>query len=240
MTGVSLAGQVVLVTGAAGTLGAAVCDTMRDADAKVVGVDLAAGDGIRACDVLDPRALEQLAADSPPFTHVVHAAGVVHCGPIASTPISDVERVLRVNLLSAFTLGQAMLPRLPAGGSFTVIASQAARHGAANWAAYSASKSGLARFVESAAKEFGPLGVRVNAVNPGSVEGPVMRHVAEVVAAERGLTVDEVWDGYQRANPLGGFIGARSVAEACLYLASSLASQVSGTSLDVDGGEAPG
>jgi len=229
-----------VVTGAAGTIGSAVVARMRHAGAEVVAVDLAAGPEVEACDVLDEIALAALISKYSMVTDLVHAAGTVHVGSIVQTSAAEVERILRVNLLSTFILGRLVLPALPAGGTMTIIASQAARHGAANWGPYSASKAGVLRFVESAAKEFGPLGIRVNAVNPGSVGGPAMTAVIKTVAEGSNSTIESVRERYASANPLGGFINADGVADLCVFLASPAASQINGAAVDLDGGEAPG
>lgn len=239
-SGIDLGGHQVLVTGASGTIGSAVATAFRDAGAHVVGADRRAAVGVVACDVADPAQVRGLIDAVPPLTHVVHAAGIVHTGTLDDTGIDVVERVLRANLLSTFVLGHLLLADLPRGGSFTVVASQAGRHGAAGWAPYSASKAGVLRFVESAAKENGPRGVRVNAVNPGSVRGPAMLAVAEASARRRGLTPEQVLDDYAASNPMRCLIAPADVAAACLFLASPLAARINGAALDVDGGEAPG
>lgn len=111
-----LTGRTVVVTGAAGTIGSAVVARMRHAGAEVVAVDLAAGPEVEACDVLDEIALAALISKYSMVTDLVHAAGTVHVGSIVQTSAAEVERILRVNLLSTFILGRLVLPALPAGG----------------------------------------------------------------------------------------------------------------------------
>ena len=234
-------GRQVLVTGASGTIGAAVVSAFRTGGAEVVAADRRAEEGVVPCDVTDEGQVRRLLREElGRLGHVVHAAGMVHTGSVADTDLGTVELLLRVNLFATFVLGHVLLPVLPSGGSFTVIASQAARHGAAGWGPYSASKAGVLRFVESAAKEAGPRGVRVNAVNPGSVRGPVMVEVADATARRRGLTREQVLAGYAESSPLRCLIAPEDVAHACVFLASPWAARINGAALDVDGGEAPG
>jgi meso-butanediol dehydrogenase/(S,S)-butanediol dehydrogenase/diacetyl reductase len=241
---IDLRGRVVLVTGAVGTIGSAVSRCFKEAGASVLGVDRVPTTDVRGVDVTSEASLTHLVNDITSggghLTDVVHAAGTVRTGAVLDTPLTAVEGLVMTNLLSTFALARALLPVMRSGGSFTVIASQAAFHGAENWSAYCASKSGVVRLVESLAKEVGPVGVRSNAVCPGSVDSAVMNDHFDALATREGTTAAVVRQSYIDANPLRRLASADDVAAACLFLASPLASYVNGAALNVDGGESPG
>ncbi len=240
MSGMLLAGREVFLTGAAGAIGQAITTLFRAEGATVHGVDLVSGEGIAPCDVTDEIQVAQVVerlSESRALTDVVHAAGILSVGPIAATSIAEVRRVLEVNLLSSFVLARACVPFMTTPSSFTVLASQAAARGSANWGAYSASKGGVRNFVESLAKETGPAGIRVNGVCPSSVESPMMDAAMATVAEVTGESVDEQRRRYASANPLRRMATPLDVARACLFLASELASFVNGALINVDGGE---
>lgn len=242
MIDIDLNGKVVLVTGAAGTIGQAICALFTQAGATVVGVDRIGDPPVHSIDVTDESSLRRLLVDLGPaqLTDVVHAAGSVITGTVFNTELATVEHLLRTNLLSTFAIARTVLPQVPPGGSFTIISSQAAHHGAGGWSAYCASKSGVMRLTESLAKELGPLGIRTNSVCPGSVDSVVMSTHFANVAKQEGTKAEAVRQRYVTGNPLGRLATAYDVASACLFLASPLANYVNGASLNVDGGEAPG
>ncbi len=233
--------RTVVVTGAAGTIGRAVVTAFRKRGARVIGIDRVEETGIHEADVADE---DELLAAIQASTHslitdVVHAAGIVEYGPILQTTDERIAEVLRVNLSSAFVILRACVP-IMRGGTVTMIGSQAASHGSADWALYSASKSGVVRLVESAAKEFGPMGIRVNAINPGSVNSPMMDAVIKAKARLRNHEIMDVRKSYEEANPLRRFVEPDEVAAACIFLASPQSSFINGAAINVDGGDAPG
>lgn len=241
--GADLSGRVVLVTGAAGAIGRAVRGAFERAGATTWGVDLRADQDVGVCDTTDEAAVEDAfatAARVGPVTDVVHAVGAVAVGRLADMALEDVERVIRVNLLSSFVVARTAAARLPAGGTLTMLSSQAGVHGAPNWSVYCASKAGVLRLVESLAKELGPRGVRVNAVCPGSVDTPLMDDVIAVLAALEGVASGDVRRHYEDAVPLRRLARPEEVAGVCVFLASPGASYVNGAAVMVDGGERPG
>jgi len=112
--------------------------------------------------------------------------------------------------------------------------------GGANWSAYSASKAGVNRLAESLAQELAPRGIRVNAVCPGNVETPMSAEAIRRLAAGSGTPEEEIHARYRAGIPLGRFARPEEVASVCVFLASSLASYVTGASIVVDGGELSG
>jgi NAD(P)-dependent dehydrogenase (short-subunit alcohol dehydrogenase family) len=236
-------GRTAVVTGAAGAIGAAVARRFAAAGAQVIGLDLRAGDGIIGCDVTDQASVGDVLAGigaRRQVTDLVHCAGVVSVGDVLAVPAEEIRQVLNVNLVSAFIVAQAAGRLLSRGAAMTFLGSQAAVHGAPGWAAYCAAKAGVIRLVEALAKELGPSGIRANAVCPGTVDSPMTRHAAKLIAAAHNGDAAEVMEGYERANPLRRIASTDEIAGVCLFLSSPLASFINGASIMVDGGERPG
>lgn len=238
-----LGGRTAIVTGAAGAIGAAVARRFAAAGADVIGLDTRAADGIVGCDITSEAALRQVVANvsaSKRVTDLVHCAGVVSVGDVLDTPVAEIRRVLDVNLMSAFVVAQAVGALLGRGAAMTFLGSQAGVHGAPGWAVYCAAKAGIVRLVEALAKELGPEGIRVNAVCPGTVDTPMTRHAADLIAAREGTDAAAVLQRYRDGNPLRRIASTDEIAGVCLFLSSPLASFINGASIMVDGGERPG
>ena len=241
--GSPLAGRVALVTGAAGGIGQAVVTAFGQAGARCLAADLAAGPGVRACDVTDEASVAAAvaaAAELGPLTDVVHAAGIVSVGSVAGLTAAELRRVLEVNLTGSFLVARAAAAAIAGPGSLTFISSQAGLRGGANWSAYAASKAGVNRLAESLAQELAPRGIRVNAVCPGTVQTPMIQSAIGRLAAESGQPAGDIAARYLAGIPLGRFARPQEVASVCVFLASAAASYVTGTSMVVDGGELSG
>lgn len=238
-----LSGRRALVTGAAGGIGASVLQEFSRAGATVIGADVAEGSEIVPCDVrreADVVAVFDRAEQGGRITDVVHAAGVSSIGPLQDLDLVEWHRLVDVNLTGSFLVTREAARRLPPGGTLILVGSQAGKRGAALWGAYAASKFGVVGLGESAAQELAPRGVRVNVVCPGSVDTPLSRALVEELAVRREGDADEVWTSYERGVPLGRAARPEEIARVCVFLASDLASYVTGASIVVDGGELSG
>ncbi|WP_405557068.1 SDR family oxidoreductase [Streptomyces canus] len=240
-----LEGQVALVTGAGGGIGrgialrfaeegAAVALHCRTAVAAAREVASRIEDsGARAvvleADLRDEdecrRMVREAAAWGGGLTALVNNAGVQPIQPLPGMTAADWRSVVETNLTGVFACTQAAAEVMGPGGCVTHIASIEARHPAPGHAHYSASKAAIVMHARSAALEYGPRGIRVNTVSPGLVD-------------RAGLA--EAWpegvERWVRKAPLGRLGRPEDVADACVFLASPLASWVTGHDLVVDGG----
>ncbi|MES2640255.1 MAG: SDR family oxidoreductase [Myxococcota bacterium] len=237
-----------LITGAAGGIGAAtarrlVAEGARvflvDRDPAVAEVASELGAGWAVADVSDEadtrafiaRAVEALGGLD---IYVANAGteGQVH--PLVETEQVDFDRVLAVNVRGVMLGIKYGVPHLLATrGNLVATASIAGLIGSAGLGPYVASKHAVLGLVKTAAVEYGPSGVRVNAVCPGPIENRMMRSI-EAQASPNAP--DAVHEGFARLIPLGRYGTNEEIASAIAFLASSDASYCSGTALPVDGG----
>ena len=175
--------SVVLVTGAAGGLGAVVCERFAAGGLDVIATDrpearAATGEWIPA-DLLDVEQIREMVAQAATvhgrLDCVVNAAGLWTEGASAETTEDDWDRVVGVNLKAAYFVSSAAIPHLEStGGSIVMISSDAGVQGNAGAAIYSASKGGVSNLTRALALELAPRGVRVNAVCPADIETPML------------------------------------------------------------------
>src|SRR5690606_21420192 len=173
-------------------------------------------------------AVAELAEELGGLDVLVNNAGTTVRGDALSFAADDFDRVLVVNLRGAFVAAQAAARAMGDGGGAIVnIASLSARFGIRRGAAYGASKGGLVQLTKALALEWGPRGIRVNAVAPGYIAtdltAPLLADAARRDAIEARI-------------PLGRWGTPDDVAGAVALLCSPLAAYVSGHVLYVDGG----
>lgn len=246
----TLAGKTVLVTGAARGIGRAIAQRAGQAGAVLILGDQDSGEldqtahelstqGIeviaQACDVRKPQQLESLLAHGVSrFAHpdlVFANAGIEGqlCAPWEYTD-EEFMRVLDVNVAGIWRTLKVSLPAMVARGSGSIVATSSAAGivGAAGLAAYVASKHAVVGLVRSVAASVAKAGVRVNALCPGLVGTSMLDRLAAQEPAIR--------DGFLAMTPMGRLAQLEEVAAAALWLASSEAGYVTGTTLSVDGG----
>jgi NAD(P)-dependent dehydrogenase (short-subunit alcohol dehydrogenase family) len=165
---------------------------------------------------------------------LINNAGISAAGRVHETALELWERIMRVNARGIFLVAKAVLPSMidRQAGVIINMASIIATTGLPNRAAYAASKGAVLALTHSMQVDYGPLGIRVNALMPGTIFTPLLTPVlkasfpseAEALAAIRGRQLTEV---------LGK---AEDVAKAALFLASDDASFIMGAELVIDGG----
>jgi NAD(P)-dependent dehydrogenase (short-subunit alcohol dehydrogenase family) len=178
--------------------------------------------------------------------HLVHAAAIGSGKfgfPFWNLEPADWEQVLRVNLLGAVNLAHAFAPAMAEArhGTLLFLASVAGQIGSPTDPPYSASKAALINFAQCAARDLAPFGVRVNALAPGMVQTALNRSVWAAWAArqpEAGRLSYEEWtaEKIQRLVPLGRWQEPADIAAMAVFLASPRARNITGQTLNVDGG----
>ena len=239
-----IAGRRVLVTGAAGGIGTALLAAFREVGARLVACDRAgpALDALDAeqrlgFDLGDPAqidaALAALRAPGSVPDIVVNNAGYTREETLRRSDADAAQRELDVNLGGPMRFTAGLLPAMAArgGGSVVFVASVNALLHVGN-PAYSAAKAGMLAWCRAVAVEYGGAGIRANAICPGSVRTPAWDHRLE---KDPGLIARTA--GFY---PLGRLAEPREVAAAVLFLASPLASAITGVALPVDCGLSAG
>ena len=169
---------------------------------------------------------------------LVNNAGI--SGPVAALDKiepADWERTISVNLNGAFYCALQAIPRIRAagGGSIVNISSNSAFSGVPLRSPYAASKWALIGLTKTLAMELGQDRIRVNALCPGSVEGPRIDRVIDEDAASRGLSRDEIRTLYMRQNSMRVLIRPEQVAQMAAFLCSDAATTISGQAIGIDG-----
>jgi meso-butanediol dehydrogenase / (S,S)-butanediol dehydrogenase / diacetyl reductase len=224
--GLRLDGAVAVVTGGASGIGDACCRLLAASRVTVHVVDR---EGSPPIDVTDRAALDGLAASLERLDVLVNAAGVLtENRPVDELRADDFRRNFEVNVLGTLNACQAFAGLLrESRGAVVNVASQAALVSLPQQAAYTASKGAVAALTRSLAIDWAEHGVRVNAVAPGFTVTPMTEVFFENETFTRAAT---------GRIPLGRLLQADEIAAAIVFLASPLASAITGVVLPVDGG----
>jgi meso-butanediol dehydrogenase / (S,S)-butanediol dehydrogenase / diacetyl reductase len=169
---------------------------------------------------------------------VVANAGIGLGGAAGEVSDDDWRRTLDVNLTGAMQLVRSALPHLVRrpGAAVVLVSSVSGLVAAPRSTAYEVSKAGLLALMRSVALDYGPLGVRCNAVCPGWIHTPMGDHAVAEIAMERGISLDDAYALVNEPVPLRRAGAPEEVAACCAFLASDEASYVNGAALMVDGG----
>jgi NAD(P)-dependent dehydrogenase (short-subunit alcohol dehydrogenase family) len=260
-----LTNQTAVVLGAASGIGRAIAQVFAQEGAQVALIDRAAtvqdtaqqiGQQITSrllpimADVTDYAALQAAARriedELGPVDHVVFAVGIGSGKfgfPFWNLGPEDWPRVLQVNVVGAVNAAHAFVPPMVERrqGTMLFIASVAGQIGSQTDPPYSASKAALINFAQCAAKDLAPYNVRVNTLCPGQVDTPLYRSIW--AAANRDLPPDqqktfEEWSSEKinRVVPLKRWQTPADIANLAVFLASPRAHNITGQTLNVDGG----
>jgi NAD(P)-dependent dehydrogenase (short-subunit alcohol dehydrogenase family) len=247
--------KVCVIVGAASlrSIGYATAELFAEHGAKVVVVDVIMGDQVLgvvqaaiearlnrvvevhgiACDISKAEDCEEMIrkvlALHGTIDCLVNSAGIVRSQPILEISAQELDLMLDINLKGAFFLCQSVLKvfKEKRSGTIVNVASLAAQRGGGlvGSSHYAASKGGMLSLTKSIAREFGPLGIRANAICPAMIATPMLD----------GIT-DERLKDIVDAIPLKRIGTTREMAGACLFLASELSGFVTGATIDVNGG----
>lgn len=248
MLNVDFAGKVVLVTGGAQGIGAAIsqlfaqhgaCVVVADVQGETAQATAAAlrAQGFRAsacqCDLAEPEQanalVKQVLTQQGRLDVLIHNAAYFPLTPFADIRPALLQRTLAVNLQALFWLSQAALPAMRAQGGGRILATSSVtgpRVAYPGLAHYAASKAGVNGFIRAAALELAADRITVNGVEPGMIRTPAMENLGD----------DSLNAAIARAVPLGRLGEPQDIAAAMLFLASDAAAYITGQTIIVDGG----
>lgn len=245
----NLIGKVALVTGASRDIGRAISISLANAGVKVLvnyyrdksmGEETVSiiknngGDAIAVyADVTNSGDVSNMIKESQKvFGNEVHILVNNVGGLFARKKISEIDEnfynlLMDVNFKSVFLVTKAIKPLMPEGGSIVNISSQAARDGGGPGSSlYSASKGAVTSYTRALAKEFGPDGIRVNAITAGMTS----------TRFHDDFTSDEIRKKVAGATPLRREGKPEEIADLAIYLASDSSSYITGANIDINGG----
>jgi len=245
----NLIGKVALVTGASRDIGRAISISLAQAGVKVLvnyfrdksmgeeTVGIINNNGGEAktvyADVTNSKHVSNMIKESQKiFGNEVHILVNNVGGLFARKKISEMDEnfynlLMDVNFKSVFLVTKAIKPLMSRGGSIINISSQAARDGGGSGSSlYSASKGAVTSYTRALAKEFGPDGIRVNAITAGMTS----------TRFHDDFTSDEIRQKVAAATPLRREGRPEEIADLAIYLASDSSSYITGANIDINGG----
>jgi NAD(P)-dependent dehydrogenase (short-subunit alcohol dehydrogenase family) len=247
----SLKGKVAIITGAASGIGKATAELFAKEGAALLLLDINdAGQSIADqinqggeqarflhCDVTQPDACQRaVAAAREEFSRLdilFNNAGIIRRADVVGTSEEEWDRVMAVNVKSIFLMSKYAVPVMAASGGGSIINTSSGwgLRGGRNAVSYCASKGAVVNMTRAMAIDHGPQNIRVNAICPGDVDTPMLRDEARQVGQPLEDFLAEA-----AMRPLQRYARPEEIAHAVLYLASDVASYVTGSALVIDGG----
>jgi 3-oxoacyl-[acyl-carrier protein] reductase len=238
--------KVVLVTGSSRGLGAAMIEAFGARGANCVinfisdpeGVNKADAESVAGrlqdplvidCDVTRPEQVEAMMNKINErfggLDILINNSGIIRDRTMKKLTIEEFEGVIRVNLTGTFNVTQKAAPLLRSGGRVINLSSVSGQMGLFGQANYSSSKAAIIALTKVSARELARQQVTVNAIAPGFID----------IGMSKGMP-DEVTETFRKQIPLGRLGQAREIVDAALFLASPMASYITGHVLNVNGG----
>ncbi len=239
-------GKVVLVTGSSRGLGAAMVQAFAQRGARAVVNYLADSEGknladaqsvakeisdalVIGCDVTKPEEVEAMMGEIQEklggLDVLVNNSGIIRDRTIKKLTLEDFESVVRVNLAGTFNVTQKAAAVLNNGGRVINLSSVSGQMGLFGQANYSSSKAAIIALTKVSARELARQQITVNAIAPGFID----------IGMSKGMP-DEVTENFKKQIPLGRLGEASEIVDAALFLASPMASYITGQVLNVNGG----
>lgn len=252
-----LDGEVVIVSGVGPGLGAKLAARAAAEGAKVVmaarssqvmdqvakEAAAAGGEAVAVpCDVRKAEDVARVAATAvEKFGKITGLVNSAYSHPgfndLLETPDKQLRRSVDIILHGSLEMTRAVVPHMTGGGSIVNVGTMSTRKPMRGEGGYAVAKAAMGCATQYLALELGERGIRVNQAVLGWLDGPGVRFYLKMTAEQRGVSEQDVYDEIAGRNPLGRIPPDEACAGAILYLLSSLASEVTGAVLDVNGGE---
>ena len=231
-----------IVTGAGSGIGLEVVKALAEKGATVYGIDLNQGQmsphaKFIKCDIGDAQsvssAFEEFKKSSSTLDILINNAGIGSLTTVEHESDEVWQRVLNINVIGTARVSKLAIPLLRNSKHAAIVntASIAATDGLPNRAAYSASKGAVLTLTLAMATDHLPDGIRVNAVNPATVDTPWIKKLLDLSDDANAARV-----ALEARQPMGRLISPAEIANAILFLASPLQTSITGTTLSIDGG----
>jgi 3-oxoacyl-[acyl-carrier protein] reductase len=246
MSDLDFTGKVVLVTGSSRGIGAEMIKAFGARGAKCVvnyftdpqGQNKADAEAVAKeltqprlidCDVTKPSQVEammnQIREELGGLDVLVNNSGIIRDRTIKKMTLEEFENIIRVNLAGTFNVTQKAMPILRTDGRVINMSSVSGQMGLFGQANYSSSKAGIIALTKVSARELARQNITVNAIAPGFID----------VGMSKGMP-DEVTENFKKQIPLGRLGDVQEIVNAALFLASPMASYITGHVLNVNGG----
>jgi len=246
MSDLDFTGKVVLVTGSSRGIGAEMIKAFGQRGAKCVvnyftdpqGQNKADAEGVAEelkdpllidCDVTKPDQVEammnQIQNQRGGLDVLVNNSGIIRDRTIKKMTLEEFDSIIRVNLAGTFNVTQKAMPVLRNGGRIINMSSVSGQMGLFGQANYSSSKAAIIALTKVSARELARQNITVNAIAPGFIG----------VGMSKGMS-DEVTENFKKQIPLGRLGDVHEIVDAAVFLASPMASYITGHVLNVNGG----
>lgn len=236
-------GKCALVTGAAGGIGSAIVQMLKDAGARVAvadrEVDALSADAYLPGDLTDASYANILPSAAfealEGLDILINNAGINRRGPVTESTDEDFDLSVAVNVKAPFQLCRAAIPLMAeaGGGAIVNTASCWGVHPGPNHAVYCMTKAAIASLTQCMGRDHAHQGIRINAVCPNEVDTPMLRSGF----TQRGFDPVTAIDELNKTVPLGRVAQPEDIAEVVLFLASEHARYICGELVEINGGK---